>query len=101
MCATAVRTLDTLSNFTDLWWAFPAGSESGWGINLTHEGTTIFASWFTYDTSGKPMWLVATATQASAKSYSRERFYLHHRAPVQLGASSTRRRAWPRPPWAA
>jgi subtilase family serine protease len=69
-CATAVRTLATLTNFTDLWWAFPGGSESGWGINLTHEGTAIFASWFTYDTSGKPMWLVATATQATAKSYS-------------------------------
>ena len=41
-----------------LWWASPAGSESGWGLNITHQGNTLFATWFTYDTDGSPMWLV-------------------------------------------
>ena len=36
-----------------LWWNAPAGSESGWGINFAHQGDTIFATWFTYDTSGQ------------------------------------------------
>jgi hypothetical protein len=44
-------------NYQDLWWNSPAGSESGWGLNLTHQGDTIFATWFTYDASGKGMWL--------------------------------------------
>ncbi len=29
-------------------------SESGWGVNLTHQGDTIFATWFTYDVDGTP-----------------------------------------------
>lgn len=41
-----------------LWWASPAGSESGWGLNITHQGNTLFATWFTYDADGSPMWLV-------------------------------------------
>jgi len=62
-CATATGSLTAATNYTDLWWASPAGSESGWGINLTQEGTTIFGTWFTYDLDGTPMWLVATAPQ--------------------------------------
>ncbi|HLX22452.1 MAG TPA: S53 family peptidase [Usitatibacter sp.] len=69
-CATASGSLANATNYTDLWWASPASSESGWGINLTHEGTTIFASWFTYDSTGKPMWLVVTAPLASPGVYS-------------------------------
>jgi len=45
-------------NFSDLWWRSPAGSESGWGVNLTQQGDTLFATWFTYDDSGKGLWLV-------------------------------------------
>jgi len=41
-----------------IWWASPAGSENGWGLNITHQGNTLFATWFTYDTDGSPMWLV-------------------------------------------
>jgi hypothetical protein len=42
-------------NYTDLWWN---PSESGWGINFNHQGQTIFATLFTYDTDGSPLWLV-------------------------------------------
>lgn len=45
--------LDT--NYTDLWWN---STESGWGINLNHQGNIVFATLFTYDESGQPMWLV-------------------------------------------
>jgi pseudomonalisin len=69
-CATATGSLAAATNYTDMWWASPAGSEAGWGINLTHEGTTIFATWFTYDLAGKPMWLVVTAPQSGANAYS-------------------------------
>jgi hypothetical protein len=47
---------DPSLNFQDLWWRAPGGSEKGWGLTIAHQGDTIFAAWFTYDTSGKPMW---------------------------------------------
>ena len=57
------------TNYQDLWWAAPAGSESGWGVNLTHQGDTIFATWFTYDHDRTPMWLVATAQKTGPGVY--------------------------------
>ena len=69
-CATATGSLAAASNYTDLWWASPAGSESGWGINLTQEGTTIFATWFTYALDETPMWLVVTAATMGPGVYS-------------------------------
>ena len=50
-------------NFQALWWAAPGGSESGWGVNLTHQGDILFATWFTYDLDGSAMWLVAPDAQ--------------------------------------
>jgi hypothetical protein len=47
------------TNFTDLWWR-TGGTEAGWGVNLSHQGDIIFASWFTYGTDGKGMWLYAS-----------------------------------------
>ena len=43
------------SNFQDLWFN---PTEPGWGVNITHQGNTLFATLFTYDASGQPMWLV-------------------------------------------
>jgi len=51
---TATTTAPTNINFTDLWWN-PA--ESGWGINLAHQGNILFATLYTYDVDGTPMWL--------------------------------------------
>ena len=45
-------------SYQGLWWNSPGGSESGWGVNITHQGNILFATWFTYDTDGKAMWLV-------------------------------------------
>ena len=47
-------------NYQALWWASPAGSESGWGLNVTHQGDTLFITWFTYGPDGKGMWLVGS-----------------------------------------
>jgi serine protease len=62
--------LDTATNFQDLWWSSPPGSESGWGINLTQQGNVIFATWFTYDASGNPTWLSATANNVAPNAYA-------------------------------
>ena len=54
------------ANYQDLWWHAPANSESGWGINITQQDNTIFATWFTYDTAGKGMWIVMADGVSSA-----------------------------------
>ena len=57
---TAPRT--GLTNYQDLWWN---AAESGWGINLTHQGDILFATLFTYDNTvpgtNAGMWLVMSA----------------------------------------
>ena len=70
-CASA-STLDpaTATNYQDLWWNGPADSESGWGINLTHQGDVIFATWFTYATDGSPMWLSVSAFKTADRTYA-------------------------------
>jgi hypothetical protein len=44
-------------SYQDLWWA-PGGSESGWGVNVAHQGDTLFTTWFTYKANGAGQWLV-------------------------------------------
>jgi hypothetical protein len=57
-------------NYQDIWWAAPAGAESGWGINLTHQGDIIFATWFTYARDRSPLWLVVTAPKTAPGTYA-------------------------------
>ncbi len=54
-------------NYQGLWFN---PSESGWGINFAHDGDTIFASWFTYDLTGKGTWLVMAATKTGPNTYT-------------------------------
>ena len=68
-CAAAVN-LAAATNYQGLWWAAPAGVESGWGVNFAHQGDTIFGTWFTYDLNGKPMWLVVIAGKTGPGVYS-------------------------------
>jgi hypothetical protein len=60
----------TATNYQDLWWTSPAGSESGWGINLTHQSDVIFATWFTYASDGTPMWLSVSAFKTADRTYA-------------------------------
>jgi hypothetical protein len=53
------------TNFQGLWYADPGESEAGWGVNFAHQGDTIFATWFTYDFDGSPLWLSGTAHESS------------------------------------
>ena len=70
-CTFGIQTDLTLAyNYQDLWWAAPATSESGWGVNLTHQGDIIFATWFTYDLDRTPLWLLVTALKTGAGLYS-------------------------------
>lgn len=58
-------------SYEGLWWNSPANSESGWGLNITHQGTILFATWFTYDRDGNGMWLVmSNGARTGTNSYS-------------------------------
>ena len=63
-----------ITNYTSLWWAGDA--ESGWGVNVNHQGNVIFATMFNYENAGlgvqnPGMWLVATLRQVgNGQSYS-------------------------------
>ena len=46
------------TNYQDLWWN---PDESGWGINLVQQGSTMFATLFTYSEAGRDKWFVAPA----------------------------------------
>ena len=50
-------------SYQGLWWNAPAGSENGWGLNIAHQGNILFATWFTYDEAGQPMWFVVPDAQ--------------------------------------
>lgn len=55
MSATPTALLPPTINYTDLWWN---AAEPGWGVNINHQGNTLFATLFTYRANGSPMWLV-------------------------------------------
>ena len=83
------RDLAAATNYQDLWWNAPAGSESGWGLNITHQGNTLFVTWFTYDLDGLPLWLSATAQKTSAADV-RGHALPHDRTGVQRVAVESR-----------
>jgi hypothetical protein len=62
--------LTLATNYQDLWYAAPAESEAGWGVNFTHQGNIIFATWFTYDTDGTAMWLSGTTSKTAPGVYT-------------------------------
>jgi subtilisin family serine protease len=49
----AVR--DHAANYQDLWWN---ETESGWGLNLAHQGDVLFGTLFTYADDGRGTWVV-------------------------------------------
>ena len=69
-CAYALQPdFASATNYQDIWWA-AGGSEAGWGLNLAHQGDVLFATWFTYDLDGTPMWLSGAATKGALGVYS-------------------------------
>jgi dienelactone hydrolase len=57
-CVMTSESRATATNYQDLWWN---AAESGWGMNITHQDDILFATLFTYDSSGKDLWLVMSA----------------------------------------
>ena len=59
-CTSVEGSRANVANYQDLWWN---AAESGWGLNLVQQGTTIFATLFTYSPAGRDLWIVAPAMQ--------------------------------------
>lgn len=58
VCLPAAGSRAASAQYQDLWWN---AAESGWGINVTHQDNTVFATLFTYDSGGRGLWLVLPA----------------------------------------
>lgn len=65
--ATVTSGADVPGPLSGIWWN---PNESGWGINFTQRHNNIFAAWYTYDTSGKAKWYVASNCSMPAGSSS-------------------------------
>ena len=67
-CVPTTGSRTGLTNYQDLWWN-PA--ESGWGVNVTHQDNTLFATLFTYDATGRDLWLVMdNGVRVTGSTYS-------------------------------
>jgi hypothetical protein len=54
-------------DYTDLWWN---PGESGWGMAITQQASVMFLAWYVYDSSGKPVWYVASNCAVSGSGCS-------------------------------
>jgi hypothetical protein len=60
------------TNFTDLW---GLTSEPGWGVNVVQQDNIVFASWFTYGSDNRGMWLFGSGlTRTSGNTFSGDLF---------------------------
>ena len=64
----ASATTAVSTDFTDLWFN---PSENGWGLNIIHQNTLIFATLYVYNADGTPRFFSASETRATGtNSYS-------------------------------
>jgi hypothetical protein len=63
--ASALPATTATVNYTDLWWN-PA--ESGWGVNMTQQGTTLYMTFYVYDRDATPMWISALLTKTGVST---------------------------------
>jgi hypothetical protein len=68
------------TNYSDLWWR-AGGTESGWGVNVVHQGETLFATWYTYGADGTDLWMVMDSAAKIADRTYRGNVYRTTSAP--------------------
>jgi len=69
ICVGATGSRANSVNYQDMWWN---PQESGWGINISHQGTIVFAVLFIYGTNNRDWWLVGPnlAKQTTGEIFS-------------------------------
>jgi hypothetical protein len=55
-----------VASYADLWWG--GSAQDGWGVVINQQYRTLFVVWYTYDTSGRTIWYVATGSWTNANS---------------------------------
>ena len=50
--------------YTGIWWG--GVEQSGWGLSVSHQSDTVFATWYPYGDDGKATWFFMPAGQQSA-----------------------------------
>lgn len=75
-------------DYSDLWWN---ASESGWGVALTQQYGTIFATWYTYDGAGQPLWVVASNCPVVANSCSGKLYRVNGGTPITSAWNGTKK----------
>lgn len=79
-------------NYSGMYYA-PANA--GYGVSVTHQDQTVIAVWYTFDTTGRPVWYTAVTTRQSNGRYAGS--YVLNRgtpltqingAPAQLGSAA-------------
>ncbi|MBK6980577.1 MAG: hypothetical protein IPH30_02885 [Betaproteobacteria bacterium] len=79
-------------NYTDLWWN---AAESGWGINLNHQGQIVFATLFTYGADGAPDWFVmSNGARQPDGSFRGELYRARARPSARIPGAPSRSRRW-------
>ena len=69
-CTTTTGSRASLTNYQDLWWN---AAENGWGVSVAHQDNILFATLYTYDSTGRDLWLVMSGgVRQSDGSYSGE-----------------------------
>jgi hypothetical protein len=56
-CGFQARATTFATDVTDLWWNT---SEGGWGVNVIHQDTALFLTFFLYGSNGAPVWYSAS-----------------------------------------
>jgi M6 family metalloprotease-like protein len=64
----ATSTTPPTVDYTALYWAAPAGTESGWGVALVQQANIIFVAVYTYDAMRRPIWYVASSCTLTGAS---------------------------------
>lgn len=67
VCRATTGSRTGATNYSDLWWN---PQSSGWGVHMSHVGTSLFATWYTYDTDREPIFYVASTTRQADGSYA-------------------------------
>ncbi|MBS0320044.1 MAG: hypothetical protein JSR18_05850, partial [Proteobacteria bacterium] len=65
------------------WWWNPA--QSGHGVSIGQQGNVMFVAWFTYDTAGKPMWIIMGGPMTDGATFSGTFNRAHGPVGVALG----------------
>jgi CubicO group peptidase (beta-lactamase class C family) len=55
------------ANRSDIWWN---PRQSGWGLSLIEQGSTLAVAWYTYGADRQPIWLVATLVRDASGRFS-------------------------------